>query len=118
MQNLPFSSLIVLLPALWQGKPQNFKIYRWNCSSDRVGDAYAPTGPPAQESHPPGMLVFGCLLWLQMILVVTASKTVAAPEAVSVCAAPSVPTSGPPIAVPSGVATMMMALRAASIVGR
>jgi len=61
--------------------------------------------------------VLACPLRAQAIPTVTASRMVAAPETVRVCAAPSAPTMGPPAAVPSGAATMMMALRAARIAG-
>src|SRR4029453_13247044 len=47
-----------------------------------------------------------------------ARRTVAVPDAVSVQRAPRAAMSGPPIAVPSGVATMTAALRAASTLGR
>jgi hypothetical protein len=43
---------------------------------------------------------------------------VASPESASVPAAPRLPTSGPPIAVPRGLETMTTALRAASTKGR
>jgi hypothetical protein len=48
----------------------------------------------------------------------TASKRVAAPEAVRVGAAPSTATSGPPTSVPKGEEIMMKAALAASTVGR
>ena len=47
-----------------------------------------------------------------------ASATVTTPDAASVSDAPRAPTSGPPIAVPRGVETMINALRAASTDGR
>src|SRR5579862_25688 len=54
----------------------------------------------------------------QIGVATAASKTVAAPDAVSVHLAPRPATSGPPIAVPSGAATISAALRAASTLGR
>jgi hypothetical protein len=53
-----------------------------------------------------------------MGVAMAARTTVAAPEALSVQPAPRLATIGPPIAVPSGVATVSAALRAASTLGR
>lgn len=47
-----------------------------------------------------------------------ASRTVKAPDATRMPVAPRLATSGPPIAVPSGVETSTIALRAASTAGR
>src|SRR5262249_30458040 len=60
----------------------------------------------------------GSLRRVQSVSAMTASAMVAAPEAVRVQAAPRVATMGPPVAVPSGLAIMTMALRAASTMGR
>src|SRR5262249_20219869 len=54
----------------------------------------------------------------QRAVATAAKRTVAPPEAESVQPAPMLPTIGPPIAVPSGVATISAALRAASTLGR
>src|SRR5262249_61079955 len=87
-----------------------------------TGRAAAPSAaaadpPPSgfwEKAGPPIDMRRRC----QIGVATAARSTAAAPGGVSVRPAPSPATIGPPTAVPSGVATVSAALRAASTLGR